>query len=476
MGAFLSFVGGAASQFVSSVEQAEKDAKEMAKSSFNGLYKRYEENAEVNRELTNKMKAEKQYIETVWSNATPEQVNELLANPVALEAIKKTKNPSAVSLDNYIKVIKGNESKSTGAERAAVLPELVEQVKSQLQPKGGSPIGGFIRDVGKERMESDMEKYAKGMGISLEELRSAEKVKRPAGSATFDMSLVAEPVKWDDVKNQAKLAKFNADKEGDPAKIAIADKALEMALKADQGITDPQKQFANDLAKAKSVLTNPLSTSAQIKEANAFYDRFLALEKRESLAKKTGETKSESVPKLSTLNSHASGSVGSALTTQFGKAVSEGKITFSVNQLTGETTPNILLTDPAERLKVATAARDAARASLDNYIDPRTNQPLTTDVASALNRYEYALKIAQDEYSKSQAAKGAVKTDETKQTPAAAAPPAAAAKPAVVQSKPVQPSIDIRKERALADAAIKAQPQNAEEIKASFKARTKTDY
>lgn len=209
MSAFLSFVGGAAKQFVSSVEQSEQDAKEMAKSSFNGLYKRYEENAEANRELTNKMKAEKQYIETVWSGATPEQVNELLANPVALEAIKKTKNPSSVDLNNYIKVIKGNESKSTGAERAAVLPELVEQVKTQLRPKASSPIGGFIRDVGKERMESDMEKYAKGMGVSLEELRSTEKAKRPTGSATFDMGVLQEaPDSVEDIAKAAKVKRF----------------------------------------------------------------------------------------------------------------------------------------------------------------------------------------------------------------------------------------------------------------------------
>jgi len=92
MSMFLSFVGGAAKQLTSDIEQAELDAKEMAKSSFNGLYKRYEENAVANRELTSKMKAEKQYIETVWSNATPEQVNALIANPVALDAIKKAKN------------------------------------------------------------------------------------------------------------------------------------------------------------------------------------------------------------------------------------------------------------------------------------------------------------------------------------------------------------------------------------------------
>jgi hypothetical protein len=220
----LSFVGGAAKQFVASAEQAEEDAKQMAKSSFNGLYKRYEENAEANRELTNKMKAEKQYIETVWQNATPEQVNELLANPVALEAIKKTKNPSSVDLGNYIRIIKGNDSKAIGAERAAVLPEVMEKVKASLEPAeaAGSPVGALFRGIGKKRMETDMEKYARGMGMTLEQLRSSEKVTRPTGSATFDMG-VLEPTKTlTEQTEQAQLNLVDALRSGDDTEIDAA--------------------------------------------------------------------------------------------------------------------------------------------------------------------------------------------------------------------------------------------------------------
>jgi hypothetical protein len=217
----LSFVGGAAKQFVSSAERAEEDAKEMAKASFNGLYKRYEENAEANRELTNKMKAEKQYIETMWQNATPEQVNELLANPVALDAIKKTKNPSSVDLNNYIRVIKGNESKATGAERAAILPEVMEKVKSSIESTG-SPVGALFRDMGKQRMESDMEKYARGMGMTLEQLRSSEKAARPAGSAAFNMSVLQEPKDFKELKDKAQVDLITAQESNDPKAINAA--------------------------------------------------------------------------------------------------------------------------------------------------------------------------------------------------------------------------------------------------------------
>ena len=207
MSAFLSFLGGASKQFVASAEQAEQDAKEMAKASFNGLYKRFEENADSNRELTNKMEAEKQYIETVWSNATPEQVNELLANPVALEAIKKTKNPSAVSLDNYIKVINGNESKAVAAERAAALPDLIERTKESLRPAKKEGFAGFMQGFGETRFDTDMEKYARGQGLTLDEMRSNAKMARPVGSATFDMGVLQESP--DSVEDIAKAAKVN---------------------------------------------------------------------------------------------------------------------------------------------------------------------------------------------------------------------------------------------------------------------------
>ena len=226
MSAFLSFIGGAAKQFVASAEQAEEDAKAMAKASFGGLYKRYEENAEANRELTNKMKAEKQFIETVWSNATPEQVNELLANPVALEAIKKVKNPQNVSLDNYIKVIKGNDSKATGAERAAALPELVERAKEGLRPAKKAGFAGFMEGFGDTRFDASMEKYARGMGVSLEELRNVEKAKRPTGSATFDMSVLQEPKEFKQLKDQAQVDLLNAKEANDPKAVNSASEKL----------------------------------------------------------------------------------------------------------------------------------------------------------------------------------------------------------------------------------------------------------
>lgn len=273
MVAFLSFLGGAAEQFVKSTEKAEQDAKEMAKASFNGLYKRYEENAESNRELTNKMKAEKQFVETLWPKATPEQVNELIANPVALEAIKKVKNPQSVDLNNYIKIINGNESKAVGAERAALLPELVDRAKEGLAPakKGGSPLKAFYGAAGEQRFTADMERYAKAQGLSLEEMQSAAKATRPAGSAQFDMSVLQEaPKSMDEIIKTAEVTRFQAgQKFGKESKeFKEADAMVKAAeaetVKADKKLEDRRDRLELQLRDSK----DPAVVAAVTKEIN----------------------------------------------------------------------------------------------------------------------------------------------------------------------------------------------------------------
>jgi hypothetical protein len=382
----LSFVGGAAKQFVTSAEQAEEDAKQMAKSSFNGLYKRYEENAESNRELTNKMKAEKQYIETVWKNATPEQVNELLANPVALEAIKKTKNPSSVDLNNYIRVIKGNESKAIGAERAAILPEVMEKVKASLEPAeaAGSPIGALFRGIGKKRMETDMEKYARGMGMTLEQLRSSEKVARPAGSATFDMG-VLEPTKTlTEQTEQAQLNMVDALRSNDDTKIDAARKELNNFTKAKEAMTPEQTKFANKVADIKNRYM--FGTPEERKAAKPEYDKLMSDIRAEAMAKKTGEGDGEGkIPALSTLNTFTSAAVARAVTAKHGDLIKSKQLAI-VEKADGSVGIEYIGDNDTLRRQILETQANAARNALSLYTDEQ-GKPFNRDVASVLNSF-----------------------------------------------------------------------------------------
>lgn len=382
---FLSFLGGAARQFVSSAEQAEEDAKQMAKSSFNGLYKRYEENAETNRELINKMKAEKQYIETVWSSATPEQVNELLANPVALEAIKKVKNPQNVSLDNYIKVIKGNPSKATAAERAAALPDLVERAKEGLRPTKKAGFAGFIESFGDTRFDADMEKYARGQGMTLEQLRSAERVSRPEGSATFNMSAL-EPVKsFQERTEQAQVNMVDALNSGDKNKIDLARKELNTISTVKQELTPAQQQFANKVADIKNRYM--FGTPEQRKAATPEYDKLMSDIRAEAMAKKVtkdGEGEGK-IPALSTLNTFTSAAVARAVQAKHGDLIKTKQLAI-VEKADGSVGIDYIGDDETLRRQILMTQANAAKNALSLYTDAQ-GRPFNRDVASVLNSF-----------------------------------------------------------------------------------------
>lgn len=386
MVAFLSFLGGASEQFVKSTEKAEQDAKEMAKASFNGLYKRYEENAEANRELTNKMKAEKQFVETLWPKATPEQVNELIANPVALEAIKKVKNPQSVDLNNYIKIINGNDSKAAGAERAALLPELVERTKEALVPakKGGSPLKAFYGAAGEQRFSADMEKYARAQGLSLEEMQSAAKVTRPTGSAAFDMAALEPPKTLNEQTDQAQLNLVDALRSGDDTKIDAARNELKNFTAAKDSMTAEQTKFANKVADIKNRYM--FGTPEQRKAAKPEYDKLLSDIKAEALAKKTGEGDGESkIPALSTLNTFTSAAVARAVTAKHGDLIKTKQLAI-VEKADGSVGIDYVGDNETLRRQILETQANAARNALSLYTDAK-GQPFNRDVASVLNSF-----------------------------------------------------------------------------------------
>lgn len=385
MSAFLSFVGGASRQFVSSVEQAEIDAKEMAKNSFKNLTERYDENTKANRDLTNKMAAEKQYIETVWPNATPEQINELVANPVALEAIKKVKNPQSVSLNNYIQVIKGNESKAVGAERAAALPEITQKVKEAMQPaKGGSPIGRFIKDIGQERFESDMQRQALGSGIDLEQLRKTERANRPAGSATFDMSVLEPAKKFEERTNDAQVNMLDALKSNDPTKIEAAKKELTLITKVKSEMTPAQTEFANKVADIKNRYM--FGTPEERKAAKPEYDKLMSDIRAEAQAKKVGEGDGEGkIPALSTLNTFTSAAVARAVAAKHGDLIRSKQLAI-VEKADGSVGIDYIGDNDTLRRQILETQANAARNALSLYTDAQ-GKPFNRDVASVLNSF-----------------------------------------------------------------------------------------
>lgn len=209
MGMVLSFLGGAAKQLTTDIEQAEENAREDAKLGFSALYKRYEENAKSNRELTNKMNEDEQWVKTNYNNATPEQVAALVGNPVALDALKKTDDPYKIDLANYIQIAQGNESPAVQKERIQALPKLVGEVAESIKKR--SPLGGLISDFGTTSYDSTMGRLAKSQGMSLADLQATSRNQRTNTGAKFDMSTLAKaPDSVEDMVKTANVARVQA--------------------------------------------------------------------------------------------------------------------------------------------------------------------------------------------------------------------------------------------------------------------------
>ena len=239
MSMFLSFLGGGARQLTADIEKAEENAREDAKLGFSALTKRYEENAKANRELTSKMSEDALWVKTNYQNATPDQINALVANPVALEALKKTNDPYKIDLNNYIKIAQGNDSPAVAAERIQALPSVVGQVKTNMEERmkpteGGSPLGRLLKDYGDTSYTSTMERMAKSQGMSMSDLQATSRVQRPTTNAQFNMAAIDTPKDIKEVKDKAEIELYNAKDSGDPKAIASATEKVARVVAIEQ--------------------------------------------------------------------------------------------------------------------------------------------------------------------------------------------------------------------------------------------------
>jgi len=108
MSKLLSFLGGAAEGLTEEIGKAEKNAKEEAMLRIKKLSENFEKTKEENRKLSNELKAEEDWIKTTYSTATPEQIAFLQGSPAALQALKKMKDPTRISLADVIAITANN--------------------------------------------------------------------------------------------------------------------------------------------------------------------------------------------------------------------------------------------------------------------------------------------------------------------------------------------------------------------------------
>lgn len=386
MGLFLSFLGGAAKGFEEQIDTAEKEAKVSAVNSVKSMAERMNKVREENTKLAAKLKEEKQYLLDYYPNATPEQINEILARPAVMEAIKKYKDPTSISLDSLVKVSKANESDALAAEKVAALPDIVERARALTAPSmvmRRNPLGRTIDEFGASAYRTAAQQTAAALGTSMEEIAGTTPLQRPTPRGQVDMSVLTEKKSFTQREDDAKNALMDAQKSGDEAKVLAAQSELKAIQTVKDEMTPAQTKFANKIAdiKQRYMFGTPQERAA----AKPEYDKMLADVRAEAAAKKAGEGGEGKIPALGTLNTFTSSAVARRVSEVHGDLIRSKQLAI-IEKPDGSSSLEYTGDNPDIRAQINTTAYKAAQNALSPWITP-SGDPMNRDVYAVLNTY-----------------------------------------------------------------------------------------
>ncbi len=384
MSKLLSFLGGAAEGLTEEIGKAEKTAKEEAMLRIKKLSENFEKTKEENKTLQNSLKAEEDWIKTTYSNATPEQIAFLQGSPAALQALKKMKDPTRISLSDVIAITSNNESNAVAADRITALPEVADKVSGAVKSAYRSGLGGFIDRIAEDTGETTANRYARMLGTDVQTMEALKPLQRPTVAGTFDVAALEPPKTLTEQTDQAQLNLVEALRSGDDDKIDAARTELKNFTTAKDAMTAEQTKFANKVADIKNRYM--FGTPEQRKAAKPEYDKLMADIKAEALAKKTGEGAGEGkIPALGTLNTFTSAAVARAVTAKHGDLIKTKQLAI-VEKADGSVGIDYVGDNEAMRRQILETQANAARNALSLYTDAK-GQPFNRDVASVLNSF-----------------------------------------------------------------------------------------
>lgn len=239
MSKLLAFLGGAAEGLTEEIGKAEKSAKEDAILRIKKLSENFEKTKEENKTLQNSLKAEEDWIKTTYSNATPEQIAFLQSSPAALQALKKMKDPTRISLSDVIAITSNNESNAVVADRITSLPEVADKVGNAIKsamPAYRSGLGGFIDRIAEGTGDTTAKRLARATGVDIQTMEAMKPLQRPTVAGTFDATVLRkQPDSIEEIIKTGKVTRFQAEqkfgKDSDQFKQADAEvKAAEAQI------------------------------------------------------------------------------------------------------------------------------------------------------------------------------------------------------------------------------------------------------
>jgi hypothetical protein len=217
---FSSFAAGAAEAVVDTLRKDEEEASKVGVFGVKALKENYDKVMAENRKLESEVSDNIKVLRTFDGDATEAELFAAATNKtymsMAIEAAKA--NPSTFKVGDVVKIKEDNASNLTAMEMLKTYTELPAVSESARRAEGtldkDTNFFAKIRKGASDRAATRAEEQtAKAMGVSIEQLRSAEGFKRPEidTGAEFDFtSMQKQPSNAKEIKDKLEVAVIQA--------------------------------------------------------------------------------------------------------------------------------------------------------------------------------------------------------------------------------------------------------------------------
>jgi hypothetical protein len=218
---FSSFAAGAAEAVVDTLRKDEEEASKVGVFGVKALKENYDKVQAENRKLADKFLKNKETLQMIDSTATDAELFAAATNDAFMAIATKAHeaNPASFKLSDVIKIKEANASKRSFEEAMKAYTEIpavsetARRVESAVADKDTNFFAKIRKGASDRAATRAEEQTAKAMGVSIEQLRSAEGFKRPAidTGAEFDLTkFQKQPQNAKEIKDKLEVAVIQA--------------------------------------------------------------------------------------------------------------------------------------------------------------------------------------------------------------------------------------------------------------------------
>lgn len=440
------FLGGAAKGVTETIDEEEKRAATMAQLQAKSMFDNYQKVKTQNTELANKLKGGIDFLKGSGIAGTEEQYFKATKNPILMsllqEKIKAGADPSNLNLGALV----GEAESLSGKSASEAIDRHLDLSQQKYVKPDTAPSPNFVKNFGAAAGEAAFNQSAAAMGVSPDILRATSTYKQPRMDVGTGFN-IAPLASFDEQKAEAKRLALNAETSNDPALKAKAQAALANIGKVEEEARVSDKTLEGRLDRVSLQLA----------------DKTLSPEKRKELQIQQRETQ-----QAIKLNKEAT-----AVKTDEEKGIVYGKVKTSALDFMNS------------RMMDEMGGKWKDLVDFKSYVGPdgETHVSATAKQNMPVEKQREVFAAQRNYMLQGLKANGLVTADgQPRYKPVAELMNNFQIKPTDVSTeKPSSPvvtpvSSNIANERAMAAAAIAAQPGNKAAIVASFESRTGQKY